>query len=368
MKKKIIALFMSVAMGVSCFVCSGITVSATDESAEEVADNADITSSIEEVWSVQKEVDEFGDEIEGGAKYLVATTSGTFSNTATKDSELGVTIRIYPSSVKSLIYFSLDEYNDVKATYTSNDELSLKTKVGDEINNYVLYGEVPNDDLVLGIVGTPGKAMAVSEQGDEFLEQLLSGEDIRCIIGIGSSQYNFTVESANIVEACENSGEFEYPQPITGRADIVDAFGLKIQKTKRTKYLNEHIEEYPVLTDEEIQEVIAGNAYWLIMYNDNDFWKMCDYTDGIETMLGKFSLEDGTYEEAENPTKRNYTIEDGILSIDVQETGNTILYRFRKLGDGYYIAEEISEETNSVEEYLLFIQYDENYKVVYDYH
>ncbi|MCL2695236.1 MAG: hypothetical protein FWE69_02800 [Clostridiales bacterium] len=127
-------------------------------------------------WEIAHYVDDFGDPT--ADRYLRGSFSGRFSNTATSGSNLDVIV-FYGSSIS----FRLFEYGRLKATFSSRDDLILKIKVDEKVDEYRLSGTTPNGDLYLF--------------GDGFTQigaYLKDGKEISCIITIGSSRYSFSID------------------------------------------------------------------------------------------------------------------------------------------------------------------------------
>jgi len=215
--KKIIALVLALMMCLSLCACGGKDTPETDvpetnnQSTNEPEADVSVTDIIEgdvseddvpedtelvadTAWVLDYLVDDFGDDTD--STYIKCVAVGDFSNTATTSSELLVTVFFIPGvaneSNESGFWFRLFEYGDKPATYTSNDEIIMKIKVGDEIITEKLYGTAPNGDLLL-------------LEGDMLnkLTHTLPTEDqeIRCIIEIGSSKYNFTMPLAGYADS-----------------------------------------------------------------------------------------------------------------------------------------------------------------------
>ena len=130
-------------------------------------------------WDIDYYVDAFGDPT--GESYMVAVVDGTFSNTATMGSDLKVIIYCE----NDVFSFRLLEYGDIKATYTSYDDITIQIKDAWGASDiYQLYGTSPNGDIYdyeeyisLGIL----QAVKVNDI------------DVPTIITIGSSTYKFTI-------------------------------------------------------------------------------------------------------------------------------------------------------------------------------
>ena len=144
-------------------------------------------------WSVEQTVDEFWDVTENSETLIRTSISGDFSNTASSELAGYVFVTRYSGGTNSAFVFRLLEYGDHQVTFTSSDieeGIVLKVKAGDTISEYPLTGEAPNGDLYL-----------VDYYGDQLFSLLYDGrEDIRCIITIGSSQYNFAIKYGNFAD------------------------------------------------------------------------------------------------------------------------------------------------------------------------
>lgn len=181
---------------------------------ETIQDSASSTNK----WVLCKTVDEFGDET---STYVIGTTHiiGSFSNTATNDSKLGVTVFYVPyladnsmwyidedghESIKAYaentMVFHLQEYDSVNAVYSSDKEMSIKFKIGQDVYEAELYGNAPN-----GYVELSGLAISqapISQRPVLAMTKALSeNETVRCIITIGSSKYKFDIDGTEFKEA-----------------------------------------------------------------------------------------------------------------------------------------------------------------------
>lgn len=99
---------------------------------------------IESKWEKQYYVDEFGDKTSNS--YYVASFDGTFSNSATTNSEL--TAIVFLDSTSDLVSFRLIEYGWSKATFLSSETITLKTKDSSgNIEEYFLYSSSSSGDI-----------------------------------------------------------------------------------------------------------------------------------------------------------------------------------------------------------------------------
>lgn len=330
--KKVLSLCLALVMALSLCACGG--GEATGEPQEETVDG---------LWEAIYETDEFGDVEEDSKIVLRSPIVGEFSNTATNGSELAgyVFIEAFPGANHYYVVFRLLEYGDMPITYTSSEaeEIVLKTKVGDQISEYSLLGVAPNSDLILGTDNVT--------DGDEVYSALCNGKDVRCIITIGSSQYNFTIYSSNILVAGDEASGLAQAQidarQINSTSEALAAFFERKSFAERTEYLTEHMDDYPVLKTEELEELVPGA--WLSMKVENlvfDEWWMFYYEeDGTRRQVGRFL--DGEWEERPQSDKalpQIYEARDDLLTIyrvNGDEKKLETEMEFREIQDGYYL-------------------------------
>lgn len=190
--KKSISLILALIMCLSLCACGGSSIETPEPTPESIPEPTNeptptpeptLESTPEPItyWTTEYLVDDFGDPTD---EVVIATLlSGEFSNTATTEAELKVIVALYPETNELTFGFKLLEYGDTPATYVSTDDIILKTKIGDTIKEYELTGTVPNGTLfTTGYVGW------------DFVNILSYSSDIRCVIQIGGSKYNFTIE------------------------------------------------------------------------------------------------------------------------------------------------------------------------------
>ena len=186
------------------------TASNTENEQEGDEDKAEEKAELSEAglgWQVTTIVDDFGDSVEASdEKSINYTFSGDFSNSATNSSLL--TGAVYVDELQNekkpkLILFDLNEYGDVPASFTSGDELSIKYKIDDEVFDYQLSGTAPTSKLAMEVVSS---GSLTPDNTEYFFQQLCRGKDIKCIISIGHSRYNFTIKGDGIVKACVEIG------------------------------------------------------------------------------------------------------------------------------------------------------------------
>lgn len=315
--KKTISLILTLVLCLSLCACGG---NDANNIVEEASTQPTETTALEEsiptpAWQAQQAVDEFGDPVPNGDPVVSSVFTGNFSNTATTESDLIVGVYINKNADTQHYYvgFRLWEYGDNPITYLSSDEesITLKIKVGDLIEEFELIGSAPSGDLILAQGDAPG----VNFAGDYLFDLLHHGIDVRCIINIGSSKYNFTIPSENFVHACIDAG-FTPEEWLEGRT-VTAGTPLLISEF-RTAFSN---------TDEK-----NTSRFWDYFYNEDGLLMKAistHYLDGTitysyddsgklissETQTGWMGVEsDGNtciifteYNEYGNPTKETTT-------------------------------------------------------------
>ena len=130
-------------------------------------------------WELVRGVDEFGDPT--GDTTLMANLEGTFSNSATTNSNLDVCV-FYEAPFFS---FRLIEYGFNPANYHSS--LTVKIKVNDAVTTSIIDNRLTsNGFFAVGSVND-------KELYNALYEALTNGEKVKFVITSGSSTYNFTL-------------------------------------------------------------------------------------------------------------------------------------------------------------------------------
>ena len=157
-------------------------------------------------WTIAHYVDDFGDETDEA--YISGMFSGSFSNTATSNSELTVIVgydynipevqtNLNPATYS--MSFRLLEYNDHKATFSNSDEITLKVKINDKVIEYNLAGVEPNGDLFVVEKKQNYRELPI------LITALETNEcEIPCIIEIDSSKYSFKIDGTGFSEQINN--------------------------------------------------------------------------------------------------------------------------------------------------------------------
>lgn len=164
-------------------------------------------------WAVDYYVDDFGDPTDEA--YLRGVFSGDFSNTATASSPL--TVVVFYDLDYEAFSFRLLEYDNVPATYIGSEaeNIVFKIKTADDvISEGTLIGDEPNGDLFLG------SGLPVSNR---ILPALRKGEDVRCIVELGSSKYNFTMNGAGFPDSLAELEEIKYAPAYAAAEELMEA-------------------------------------------------------------------------------------------------------------------------------------------------
>ena len=364
-------------------------------------------------------VDEFGDAT--GESAIRSVVSGTFSNTATAESDLTVVAFItmgvpayssdfisdnatlisntltYPTSAYN-VQFRLLEYDKTPATHLKSDNMILKTKVGEDVEEYILIGNEDNSDLLVNpvIMGKTG----FERNGELLLKDLYEGNDVRCIVEIGSSKYKFTLEAGNFQKIIDENN-LEKPLDAEGQEQRfkdqkADAHLEKAESVIKSKtdfiaayvnhtdednnyesgyyYFNGHADEFEDLTEEELSAIFPCRfRYYLVnpvLVGTLGAGELYEYdAEGNTKLLGSYGLDDSyrTREEI-NPNwpeiNGSWRIENGELIRTVTSTKAENKYKVKSLDhDGYYLLCGASGNGPA----MMIVLYDENNMPLYDF-
>lgn len=325
------------------------------------------------MWMLQdSSVDEFGDEKNDDTLILKSVSSdGDFSNTATASSELTVAIFDWIpniSGMKSvhLIQLRLLEYNKTPATYYDSSKMSFKMKVNDKIEEYGITGTAPNGDLYIGLA---------DKGGDVIHDYLYYGNDIRCIVYIDNSQYNFTIYSSGFANACADA---EVKLKAIQEKNRIKTGGMAIKSFfeenegsekiyESYTWLTDNYDSLPLLTTDEIKEEIQGEFLSISMNQSKkdvpivtSYWNIMNYANGVRTQEYYFKEGKDTTSPEKTDFKHEYTLENNLIKEKGTSYGKVPYeYQVRKVADGYYILYWDSSTNYSTPAYIL-IKYDVN--------
>ena len=251
MKKRTLAL----ALALGCVFMSP-TLSYGEENAEVVSEIEEDSSTDEgnnNSWGKVAVVDDFGDAT--GQSVISTVVSGTFSNTATTGSDLLVTAYINFDEFDYCydLSFKLLEYKDTPATYFSSDSKELKIKVGsiNTVYEYGLLGEEPN-----------GNVYVSGSSGEDIVKYLYEGNDIRCVLNLGSSKYSFALEAGNIAQIIDEGG-----------------YGAPLDEEGRKERKSEHEIEEAQESSRKKQEAELAQAEKVIKSKDDFIAAYVNHTD-----------------------------------------------------------------------------------------
>lgn len=355
--KKIVSLILVLGLCLSLCACGGgnDTPTPTQNSTPTEATEAVPTTT----WSVQQTVDEFGDVTADSATVIEAPISGDFSNTATASSELSGYVRFTkkPNSDHYIAQFVLLEYNNTPATYNSGDSLSMKVKIGDTITDLTLTGEAPNGSLFLGI-------SAFDYAADYLFDELYLGLDLRCIIYIGSSQYNFTIACDNFTELCDAEGFPMAPAQMTVK-EAVDIF-----VTENGPYMGaavdiftNGIENFEIANTDELTTALYGNFFEIQIDDFAPYWTIKNYDNSTTSQIAFMEYNAygrGFEDTSESISRGDYEFRtDNNLMTVVFGGGITESYQVRKLSDDVFVTYEPNDNGEYIIPAKLMIRYND---------
>lgn len=326
--KKIIALLLTGMMAISILsACAG--------------------GSGKKIWEIKQSVDEFGDVTDSSESWLFASVNGDFSNTATESSELscGFGFILNPNNNQYVAQIVLKEHGDMPVSYSSNDIITLKTKIDETVDEYYLSGEVPTGNLYL----SPDD---YEFEASKLFYELYSGNDIKCLISIGNSQYNFTLESGNFKKTADELGFAPQDTELTVRRaimilleDKVDYFDLA------SETFNNHLYDYPIATSDELLDILNGQ-FLELSASVGDYaadigsrWSICNYTQEGFIKQGeiRYFPFDGTHYFSTESVKdgselTKLTFKDDTYSYELKRViGFVFVHKIAKLTDDIYI-------------------------------
>ena len=309
--------------------------------------NEESEAAQDDIWQEELTRDEFGDITDDSQEVIAGQFTGTFSNTATSESELSVAVLFTKNSTQNhyIAQFSLFEYMENIATYTSSSETILKIKIDDVVSEYNLYGEAPNGSLYLGLNDYDYSA-------DYIFDELYTGHDVRCIITIDSSTYNFTIPSQNITSVGDDIG-FGYIYPGLTTSEAIDAYlldsGNRDLQTAAQESLVSHLDDYELLGSSELAELFADSTFLNILsatgmpYEDRLYllWYIDSYFDGQAQILAEITVDEyhPEYGRIGYDVKLGAIVRDIIINeqsyTDVGKSTNE--YQIYKISDNIYL-------------------------------
>ena len=372
--KRIIALLMTLVMCLTLCACgSGIgsadipTTEANISTNQETTEPEETTEQEEvsdPVWTSTLTTDEFGDVTEDSVTAISGTFYGTFSNTATSGSELTVDMSFIKKEAYNhyQIFVDLKEYNDTNAVYHSSDSVTFKMKIGGEITSISMQGKAPNGTLVAG-------SQQYGWGGDYLYNALYNGEDVRCIITIGSSEYNFTVTSDNFASVCEQNGYGLAPASLTVK-EAVEIFvedyciynefagewmynNLDKLELMDSEAIKQHLEGYFVEMSMDGGAFLAGNedfafpSWYVLHYSHSTNIAQCHASYEFNNSTMKLLIN--SYENGEKlagygglrayhkgGSVREMSVANNLLTL-VNSKGDATDYQFYRITDDFFV-------------------------------
>ena len=346
---------------------------ASSNSEEAETDQTEASENSEEEWNLQQEVDEFGDVKKDGSTLAIYEIDGTFSNTATNGSELGGTV-VFDAANKAF-FFNLHEYkDDTNATYISSDSIVLKYKAGDDdtIHTHYLGGKAPNSAVVLNdsTERELNKMHEVISTSSGFLAlgtELWYGNEVRCIIEIGNSSYNFNIEPSNFQAVSKSVGlsfenlpkeeaiplalqsyiNFEEYEAVVGNPNAIAA-----------TLLLSNLSEDDKVSEDEYNNLMVGHWGYYDLFCTGRAACVENYDDGSWTDGGWIYPDKHDHEEDEKP--KAWSVEDGLIK-QLRHT-----YKLFDTGcEGYYVLYCVDEGKSAVQRQIstfIMVKLDDNCK------
>ena len=313
-----------------------VTVESGDET---VAEEETAVTSDTGVWKKAKVVDDFGDEVEDADHVVYAPCQGTFSNTATEDSDLLACAYIRSLPNEYMISFRLYEYNDHKASFISSEaeNIELKTKIDGEVkDDYKILAVEPNSDLFI-----EGKSECY-----DLVKALRDGSDVKCVINIGNSKYNFIIPSEGFIE-------------ILGYIDIYGEEYTEYQKDKQEAADNSIDDSDELILGKYEQDNNSDNG------KEDIEWIVLDEKEGKKLIISKYALAthcfnsettDVTWEEC---TLREWLNND-FLNEAFSDTEKTRIEKTTVVNDDVKLSSSwTSTGGNDTEDQIFLLSYDE---------
>lgn len=330
-------------------------------------DAAGQTSSAGDVWRISAETDDFGDVVEGGTPHINQMFIGTFSNTATAESEFagGINIIWDNNKMDYTARFAIMEYGDNPMTYTSKSGMTLKIKGGDgTIHEY-------------GLEGIPPKGALKYDNANRLVFDLLQETGmVRCILEVESSRYDFELNCANFAEVFyENRDDVlklmdeGYASTSYSSKSIDEALEnimpghWVISRRLAASYLIARAYDFEKLTKSDIDALLPERLATVELTGDQPgagAWKDIYITDVTPSKWACTGMieQNGDNDQQYFSAKGTGTIRVGDGTIDQ----DGYVYEMRKIADGYYLWRTIDTPTginaNSFSTYVLVYSCD----------
>ena len=284
------------------------------------------------VWEIVDIVDDFGDKT--GDSCIVGTFLGSFSNTATSDSDLTVNVIIYPlgdpvtidgqyANKPVVMFIRLLEYGTVPATYLESDleavrylgyVATVKTRVAGVDASYEFTGSPPNGDFKF--------------QGDGgIFRDLHDGNDVNTIIDIGSSKYKFVMNCEGFASRYDE--KYGAPDGLIGQTASIEG---------EVTHVIENDMGYRLVFDESgVSDVFRSGLMVQFFFGAYDPASpqakvMCGDTVTISGQVASYGL---TSVDIENPSLTARDSYNAPLNVDGTSIGSLSgVFLFQKTGTG----------------------------------
>ncbi len=313
-----------------------------------------------EKWFIARQVDAFGDEVSNSNLVMIKTSvKGTFTNSVTQNSPLVVdAVDIVGGCIKGGLHafsFQLKEYDgSVLASIFSSSAASMKIKVGDTILDYPLDAQEGTGTVYLGMQNA---------KGDELFNFLYQGYDVRCIITIDHTQYNFTLPAEGFVQVVEQAqekwDEIIERNRIKNVAMVVNAFMNESKELEAYLMLKDNVETYHLLSEEEIKAELKGDFFCFLMNRVkvkgqevnavNTYWTVQTFSDATMTQIRYFANKKNTIKPEITNFAYAFILENGLIKFPKLNEE----YQVRRLGEGYYCLYMDADSQYTTPHYLL---------------
>ncbi len=254
------------------------------------------------IWSVQKTTDEFGDVTADSQDFISASVQGLYENEEATDSQLDISVSFRKRSDSNhyIVEFQLTENNTTKIQYKENSYKQLKTKVGEETQEFYLTFDESNDSLSNG----NEVFYEINYGGDYVFSNLYNGKDVKCVITEDDSvSYSFELKSDNFKALCDLNSFTQGTGDITLRESVNFLLHDKgIMIAESCDYLINNYETFDVVKTEEIKELFNGE-FLMVLLNGAEFcpWLLKRYS-AVENTMERLL----TYNYAEWKVNENY--------------------------------------------------------------
>lgn len=295
------------------------------------------------IWSVQKTTDEFGDVTADSQDVISASVQGTYENKTTTESNLGVSVNFRKRVDVNhyVIELQLTEKDTSKIQYEKDSDKILKTKVGEEIQEFYLTFEESSGKLSVGNEDFD----RIKYGGDYIFSNLYDGKDVKCLIEIDeASLYSFELKSDNFKALCEANSFTKGAGDITVKESVnflLEDNGEMIDES--CDCLKDNYETFEVVKTDELKEILNGEfleihlkEYIFSSYFSYCVWSAVEYSAEENTRKPIYNYvhkESDQYRESISwiNSKTDIQIKD-----DTVEYSNNV-FEIRRISDNVFI-------------------------------